>query len=426
MTGMGRLFLIISVAVICSLYYFPTSLQVLPSVNSKMVLAAIGGGLFIWEHLRHRQAEIRTEIFGALVIAAVFSLWVYFSIVMNDTADMTYVTYFVSACVWLGGAYTVVWCLRRMYGWATFRLIFFFLALVGAAQCILAILIDNIPALQAWVNATFPIPVDYYEKNTRLYGIGFAFDTGGIRLSCILLGVGYLVKTAETAPRRVLLLSLFLVMGIVGNFVSRTTVVGLCLGLLLMFSSSFYWLRQRITKRHFLWTMGTAFGLFVLGATVVYLYRHMDSLRKSMDYGFEGFINLFQTGEFSTHSSDLLLNSWLDIWPDNAKTWWIGDGYFADPFDLGAFYAGTDSGYPVMIFYCGLIGMAMFTAYFAYCSNVLCRRGENANLLFWGLFVLQLIVWVKIPTDLFCCYALLLLADKDVTMSPRLSVWNKG
>lgn len=35
------------------------------------------------------------------------------------------------------------------------------------------------------------------------------------------------------------------------------------------------------------------------------------------------------------------------------------------------------------------------------------------TLLFMLLLVIQLIVWIKIPTDIFCFYALLLLADSQ-------------
>ena len=146
------------------------------------------------------------------------------------------------------------------------------------------------------------------------------------------------------------------------------------------------------------------------------MYNTMPGVHKAFDYGFEGFINLFETGTFSTHSSDLLLSHITEIWPENTKTWMIGDGYFADPYDPAAFYMGTDMGYVRFIFYCGVIGLSIFLLYFINCTYVLCKRWKNLPLFFLLLFVTQLVIWIKIPTDIFCFYALLLLAD-----SPKVS-----
>ena len=68
-------------------------------------------------------------------------------------------------------------------------------------------------------------------------------------------------------------------------------------------------------------------------------------------------------------------------------------------------------GYIRFIFYCGVTGLAVFLAYFICCTYVLCKREKGLKLFFLCLFAIQLTVWVKIPTDIFCFYALLLLAD---------------
>ena len=195
--------------------------------------------------------------------------------------------------------------------------------------------------------------------------------------------------------------------------------VGVVLGGLYMMHSPPAWLRARLTRRHFLWGVGVSAAFCVLAGVIYYAYHHVASLRGSMEYGFEGFINFFRTGEFSTHSSDLLFSYWFEIWPDNLKTWLIGDGYFADPTGKEMFYAGTDAGYSVFVFYCGLVGLALFATYFAYCSHAVYRREGAHRLFFLAVLAVQLIVWVKIPTDIFCFYTLLLLADSS---RPRSTV----
>lgn len=411
---MIRIITTILLVVVCSLYYFPVSLQALPSVNSKMVVAAVGLAFFGWEHLRRKSPSIRKDLLPVLVIGLLFSLSSFFSVVYNSTDDMVFATYFVSMCVWLGGAYCVVYLLRWMYGEVSLHTIFLYFGMMCAGQCVIAVMIDNMPALANFVNTVFVgADPEYFENNPRLYGIGAGFDTAGIRFSCVLLGLAYLIKDDVAQSKKNFYILLFLIIGIVGNMMSRTTVVGIAVSCAYLFLSSVPLRRLNIliTARGLLWTAGGCAMLVLLYCAGVYMYNTMPGVRAAFDYGFEGFINLVETGTFSTHSSDLLLNHIADIWPDNTKTWIIGDGYFADPYDPGKFYMGTDMGYVRYFFYCGVTGFLIFLIYFICCTYVLCKQWRSMTLLFMLLLVIQLIVWIKIPTDIFCFYALLLLAD---------------
>ena len=414
---MKHILSVILLVIACSLYYFPVSLQALPSLNSKMVAAAIGLILFSWEHLKRKSASIRKDLFSILMLGLIFSLSSYFSVTYNSTNDMVYVSYFVSMCVWLGGAYCVIYLLRLIHGEVTLHTVFLYLGIMCAGQCVIAILIDNIPALANFVNTVFVgADPEYFEKNPRLYGIGAGFDTAGIRFSCVLLGLAYLIKEKGPQSKRNFYILLYLIIGTVGNMISRTTVVGVAISLFYIFISSLSWFKVRITGKNLLWGVGLCCSFILLYHIGIHMYNTMPGVHKAFDYGFEGFINLFETGTFSTHSSDLLLSHITEIWPENTKTWMIGDGYFADPYDPAAFYMGTDMGYVRFIFYCGVIGLSIFLLYFINCTYVLCKRWKNLTLFFLLLFVTQLVIWIKIPTDIFCFYALLLLAD-----SPKAS-----
>lgn len=410
---MKRILLLLLLVIVCSCYYFPITLAVFPAVNSKMILAAIGLVLFLWEHLRYRSPVIRKELFPVLLMGGVFSLSSYYSVVYNGTDDFVFATYFISMAVWLGGAYCVIYLLKCVYGIVSLHRVLLFLALVCAGQCVIAVMIDNIPALKNIVDAVFGISTEYFEKNPRLYGIGASFDTAGIRFSCVLLGIGYLINKSVSQTEKSFYILLLLIIGVIGNMISRTTVVGLAItGVYLFLSSaSISWSQAKITSKKMLWIVGLCIAFVFLFKTGMYMYHTMPGVRKAFDYGFEGFINWFESGTFSTHSSYLLLDNIFEIHPDNAKTWLIGDGYFADPYNPELFYKGTDMGYIRFIFYCGIVGLFFFLSYFVCCTYMLCKREKNMNLFFMLLLVIQLIVWVKIPTDIFSFYALLLLAD---------------
>lgn len=400
---------VVLLVVISSFYYFPCTFNALPGINTKMMVAFAGLVFFVWERSAHKIHTMRMDMVGVLVLGLLFSLAAYFSVVYNDTNERVFTTYFVSMSVWLGGAYCIVHLLRKFYGIASLQMVFLLMALVCAGQCILAILIDNVPSFANVVNSIFQVDVEIMEKRSRLYGIGAAYDTAGIRYSAALLGIGYLLRHETLQKRRLFYLGLLLVIVIIGNMMSRTTLVGMAVtGVYLLFSSS--WLQDRITSRGFFWFMGICVGLVALFMVGEYMYDHIPVFHNYMRYGFEAFFNYFEKGTFSTHSSDLLING-ITILPDNLKTWLVGDGYFVDPYNPSLFYMGTDMGYARFIFFCGLLGFSCFLTYFIYCTRVLCLRDESRKLVFVMLFVLQLIVWIKIPTDLFCMYALLLLCD---------------
>ncbi|WP_303010607.1 hypothetical protein [uncultured Bacteroides sp.] len=382
-----------------------------------MVVAALGLIVFVWEHIKNRVPSIRKEIFPILVLGLLFSLSSYFSIVYNNTYDFVFATYFVSMCVWLGGAYFVIYVLKKAYGMVTLKIIFQYLTLICAGHCILAVIIDNFPVLAVAIDSVFDqTSMEYFEKNPRLYSIGVGFDTAGIRFSCVLLGTAYLIRNASTETQRNFNVMLLFIIGSIGNMVSRTTVVGLVIACIYLLISSSFWMKIRITFKHILWVTSFCFLIVLLFYAGNHLYNTSVGFRQAFDYGFEGFINFYKEGTFSTHSSDLLVNSIGFILPDNMKTWIIGDGYFADPNDTDTFYMGTDMGYIRFIFYCGIIGLSTFLAYFICCTYVLCKREKKLNLFFLCLFVIQLIVWVKIPTDIFCFYALLLLSDGQISV----------
>lgn len=79
------------------------------------------------------------------------------------------------------------------------------------------------------------------------------------------------------------------------------------------------------------------------------------------------------------------------IFPDNLKTWFLGDGYLNNPFDTEPYYTGidwhgyyqnTDVGYLRFIFYFGLFGLILFCAFM--CKT--CKVCMNYFMEYRGLF----------------------------------------
>ncbi len=400
---MKRLPGVIFVGIIVSLYYFPIGLSFLPeSLNSKMILAGIGSVLFFFDSVRIKRFEATMDMLGAIGLALLFSYICYISTDINYTSDYSYSTYFISFFVWLAGAYSVVYLIRKTHGEANFRLLTTYLAAVCTSQCILALMIDHIAPFKNLVDSFVSQGQEFFDEINRLYGIGAALDPAGVRFSIVLILIAaVLCKDNIVRSNRkymVGLLLAFFIIAIVGNMISRTTSVGMAMGFLyLIWTTGILRLVIKVENLKFF----TVFIVMLAIITVVsiYLYNTDQSYHNNLRFAFEGFFNWMETGEWKTSSTDKL-NTQMWKWPQDTKTWLIGTGIF------GLFTFGTDIGYCRFILYSGLIGFGAFALFFIYNPVVFALKTRKYRWLFLLLMALSFIVWMKVATDIFIIYAL--------------------
>lgn len=404
---MARILSMLLLSMLVSGYYFPFSFAVLPQLNTKMALAVTGVFLVVFQGCQRHKITFSKELLGTIVFAFVFSFICFVATDYNHTADYSYATYFVSFFTWLGGAYVVCFATRLLHGKATLSLLAGYLTFVCASQCVLAILIDRFPPFQLLVDTYISQGQEFFQEVGRLYGIGAALDPAGIRFSIALLLIAYLLCENEEVKRTRWKVSIYLlaffVIAVIGNMISRTTSVGLLLGIVYLICSTGIF--RLIIRRSYV-RLYSILGLMLVAFTIlaVYLYQHDPFFYKNIRFAFEAFFNWAETGELRTDSTDKL-NTVMWIWPENLKGWMIGTGLFAD------FVYSTDIGYCRFILYCGLIGFGTFVAFFVYNACVLARKFLYFRLLSFFLLALSFIIWMKVATDLFFIYALFYCLD---------------
>ena len=108
-----RIILYILGVVITSCYYFPFELSAFPGMNSKLVLAVVSLPLISLELTKSN--NIDKGLIKLALWALALSIVALFARLINNTQDTTFVTYFVSMYVWLGGAYTAIKLLKSIY-----------------------------------------------------------------------------------------------------------------------------------------------------------------------------------------------------------------------------------------------------------------------------------------------------------------------
>lgn len=346
---------------------------------------------------------------------------------INNTPDASFLTYFVSMWVWMGGAYTVVRWLDTAYGYVNVCLVCNQLIAVCVIQCLIAWTKDVYPPLQTWVDSF--VGGEAFMGNTkeaRLSGIGAALDVAGLRFSAVSVMIGYILSKVEELSHKqvVTYLASFLIIAVIGNMMSRTTTVGVGLALVYwIYSTNLFSLKQNIkNQKLWLWLGGI---LCVVIPVFIYLYFANDTFYKNIRFGFEGFFSLWETGKWQTNSNDILLN--MVVFPDNWVTWLIGDGYAANPMDktLSSFdpyytgpayhgyYMGTDIGYLRYIFYFGLVGTFVFVLFMWRSSWTCIHRFKDYKMMFLMILLVNYIGWFKVSTDIFLVFAIFLVLSKE-------------
>jgi hypothetical protein len=273
--------------------------------------------------------------------------------------------------------------------------------------------IDLVEPIRLWVNTYISNATvagdDFLEEINRLYGIGAALDPAGVRFSIVLVGLSALVARDPEIRRNkkyiFFYVVAFFIISIVGNMIARTTVVGMVMGGIYMLYSIHFFKREVKKETVNVWSMLlVATGIIVIVAT--WFYNNDTYMYKLFRFGFEGFFNWIETGNWTT-ASTTKMNAIMWIWPVDTKAWIIGTGIFR--------HMGTDIGYCRFVLYSGLCGLIVFSLFFVYNAIACMHKFPHYRLFFFMLLLLSFIIWVKVATDLFLIYALFYCIDDPQT-----------
>lgn len=423
---MWKLIKILLAGIAVSFYFFPFEFTFLPGVNTKMAMAGVGLVLYALDLARGRAPQINKDGFQIAVIAALVSLCGLASVIINNTNDYTYATYIVSMFVWLGGAYTAVKIVKWLHGYVSVELICNYLIGVCVGQCVLALMIDSIPTFKALVDR-FVVGFDFVDTDTlnkanRIYGIGAGLDVAGTRFATVLVMIAFVIHRLSGSRFYNYIwvyLVAFIFITLVGNMMARTTTVGVVVSLA-------YWIMASGVLNMSLRKDIVRVWKYLLGALcialpiIIYLYSANQQFHDNVRFAFEGFFSIAETGKWETNSNNILKD--MIVFPDNTKTWLIGDGYIENPYsrdpyyvgpNFGGYYMATDIGYLRFIFYFGLIGLVTFISYFFKVAKTCVSRFPKYATMFWLVLAINMIVWLKVSTDIFLVFAIFLCISKE-------------
>ena len=388
-----------------SFYFHPTELRVLPGYNTKIMLAIFGVAILVFNIIRTKDYSLSKGLLYSFMIAGAFSFVNYISLIINESDDYSYANYPISALIWILGAYGAINFIRWTHSKITVELVVRYLAGGAAFHGILSQLIDRNDSIRNFVTSIFYIS-DSMEEMNRLYSFGVGLDPAGVRFAVILIMIAGVLTLSKVVKKSIGLMIFyflcFAIISVLGNIISRTTTVGMGLGLFIFaISTGLYKFVIKIGKIKIMRVLG---GILALGIPLtIYYYNVNDSFRDQIEYGFEGFFSLVESGEFQTGSTDELSTMW--VWPTDTKTWIIGSGFFGSRAE-GNYNYFSDIGYCRFIFYSGLIGITVFGLYFIYNAVYFSIRYPRYRYIFLLMIVVTFVIWTKVATDIFQLYAL--------------------
>ena len=400
---MRKILLMIVIGVLIISSYYSFNLAAFPSLNTKMIVAVMGVLWFAYDNFLRRNSrtvQLPQVMVIGLLFAGLYSIINLFAIEFNGTDDYSYANYITTFLVWVFGAYPAIALIRIIHGKVTLPILTYYLVAATLFQCVTGLLIDNSPAFDEFNGKIVAWRMDFFDKINRMRCFSTSLDLAGVRFALVLILIMAVLGQEESVRRNkvasIYLLFAFFFIASVGSMVSRTTLVGAAIGLVMVPLQKMTSMGRSTQGGGYLWGLFIVFAILAL-AVGTYLYNTDDYYHKMLRFAFEAFFKLAETGEFTTGSTEVLETMW--IWPSDTITWVIGSGVYEN------WAYGTDIGYCRLILYSGLIGFVAFALSFVYYAYYFARKYPRYVWLFASFLAMTFIVWMKVSTDILMIYA---------------------
>lgn len=309
--------------------------------------------------------KVKCRYIKTLFYPVLMSLFTVLSSVVNTITENTFIIFPFQVIYLLLLSYCIYYITKRFCKVISFYVITRYFLMTLVVQSVIAIVMFvNQPIclflfdLQG-IDLTSRVIKMYF--GVRLIGLGcFYFGAGAIYGLGLIAIMPFMLK-AKNKQQLIKLILLYVYIFIVGIFFARTAMIGCVFSIVYLI---FCILIPKMCNKVFLVFRQFIIYLTVFGIALVFIYTSSPKLQEDygdiIDFGFEAFINLIENGELSTASSDGLTEYHLSIWPQNQKTYYIGDMRWTKG---DSYYGDSDVGYVRLLFYFGVPGVILFLLY---------------------------------------------------------------
>jgi len=406
-----------SLCILFFIYIYPLKFNFFPFSSTRITISVIGILLFIIDGLTNSKKKmiiIRKEwllIFSSLIAVCVIALS---TNLINGTTETYFITFPLSMIAIMGASYAVVRVVKAVYHQISFDIISRYIIISIVFQMILTVLMFMSPFLK---DSMLSLLTENYRqelgieslKHVRIIGFGSQFFAAGVVNCFTLILLAILIKNKCSGNRRTTFLKLgFILVSIVGTMMSRTTLIGILLSFAIFsYKSKIFILKSSTIKLCIIFAVLVVLSVYFMPSSVY------NKIKTASRFGFEMFYNYFEKGELTSKSTKDL-SRMFDVFPQNLKTWIIGDGYYSDPFNRLLYYMNTDVGYARLLFYFGTIGLLAYFTYQIALLKIAYKITENAfPLFFFTIAILLLILNLKGTTDMTSLVSLFIFCERN-------------
>ncbi len=359
---------ILAISFLFFFYIYPFALNVFP-IGTRSFLAAAGLIFFTIQILHSRVGGRHISRLAMILLAMLpFVLFSVLSAIYNATLDFEFARLALSFTLMYFAAYFLLNVMKSMELEVNIETVSKLIVYAVLIQSLVSFFMYFSPGFQ---NLVFT-HVNFSElaltkmealKERRVVGFSRSFFGAGIYSGLGLILTGYLLKHyAKNLKDIAWYVTLFLTIFFIGMLMARTTLVGATLGLAYLALPANFSFKLQKNKIKILLVF-IFLPLLFISLALILIPGLLDKIYNLLQFGFELFINIFEGKGVQTGSTDALMTMY--IWPDNLKTWLIGDGLWDVNNGMG-YYMNTDVGYSRMIFYFGIFGLLTFLLYQAF------------------------------------------------------------
>lgn len=309
--------------------------------------------------------KVKCRYIKTLFYPVLMSLFTVLSSVVNTITENTFIIFPFQVIYLLFLSYCIYYITKRFCKVISFYVITRYFLIMLVVQSVIAIVMFVNQSICLFlfdlqgIDLTSRVIKMYF--GIRLIGLGcFYFGAGAIYGLGLIAIIPFMLK-AKSKQQLIKLILLYVYIFIVGIFFARTAMIGCVFSIVYLI---FCILIPKMRNKVFLVFRQFITYITVFGIALVAIYISFPKLQEDygdiINFGFEAFINLVENGELSTASSDGLTEYHLSIWPQNKKTYYIGDVRWTKG---DSYYGNSDVGYVRLLFYFGVPGVILFLLY---------------------------------------------------------------
>lgn len=345
---------------------YPFALNLIPSISTRILLSGLGIGLFFLKLTnnlyKNGKLTAHKSLIHIIVLLITISLISIISNTYNHTLDLEFIRYCISVIIGLFNAYFVV-SIFKLFKSLNERFLVKLIIISVAIQSIISFMLFLKPEFQSLLYSFIYLEELKSQKvadlsESRIIGFGRSFFAAGIHSGMALMLIVYSIRYFQLeSKRKLLLIFLYALIFSIGMMMARTTLVGAVLSLvMLLYPNNANPLSLSKARLKFFSLLLIIPTIIVISITIL-SPRLLESINTLIEFAFEFFLNFRESGELKTSSTDRLLEMYA--FPDNLKTWLIGDGLWWERIGW-IYYMHTDVGYLRMIYYFGIFGLIAF------------------------------------------------------------------